>query len=43
MKKAASVFALALLLGIVMSSCRARKVDCPAYGQNQIPKEAKHS
>jgi hypothetical protein len=43
MKKTASVLALALFMGIVLSSCRARKVDCPAYGQNKQVVSEKHS
>ena len=43
MKKTASVLAVALFLGLVLSSCRAKKVDCPAYGQNRQVVAEKHS
>jgi hypothetical protein len=43
MKKLTSVFLLAALLSFVLVSCRAKKVDCPAYGKINPTEVSKQS
>jgi hypothetical protein len=43
MKKLSIVFLFAVILSFVLVSCRAKKVDCPAYGKNTPTEAIKHS